>query len=191
MVVMDKLTGRGWKHKVRTVAPMVVMILIVAACGGAATETTEADGDQPDPTTAPVATTLPATTTTMVLATTTTTSREGPTATYTGGACDYDGPSEFEVNSTVTFTVTNDSDTTDVGFSVFKFPEGTTSEEVFNEGIFNFVDRNSDLISQRRTPTDVGTEYEMTMTFRETGQHGINCFDFEGTDYVAMFTVGE
>ena len=30
-----------------------------------------------------------------------------PTATYTGGACDYDGPSEFDLESTVTFTVTN------------------------------------------------------------------------------------
>ena len=41
-----------------------------------------------------------------------------PTATYTGGACDYDGPSEFDLNSTVTFTVVNGSDTTDMGFGV-------------------------------------------------------------------------
>ncbi len=174
----------------------LLLLMTIAACGGAATEITEADGDQPDPTTAPVATTLPATTTTMVLATTTTTSREGPTATYTGGACDYDGPSEFEVNSTVTFTVTNESDNFEVGFAVFKFPEGTTAEEVFNEGIFNVVDMASARIIFRQAPTALGTEYELTMTFSETGQHGINCFDLghgetESGDFVTMFTVGE
>ena len=42
-----------------------------------------------------------------------------PTATYTGGACDYDGPSEFDINSTVTFTVTNESDTTEAGFAIW------------------------------------------------------------------------
>ena len=62
-----------------------------------------------------------------------------PTATYTGSACDYDGPSEFDVNSTVTFTVTNESDERDIGFSVLKIPLGTTAEEIFNEGIFNVV----------------------------------------------------
>ncbi len=39
-----------------------------------------------------------------------------PTAIFTGSACDYSGPSEFDVNSTVTFTYTNESDTTGAGF---------------------------------------------------------------------------
>jgi hypothetical protein len=123
-----------------------------------------------------------------------TTAAAGPTATYTGDACDYDGPSEFDVNSTVTFTVTNESDTTNIGFSVLKFPEGTTAEEIFNEGIFNFVGESA-IIKGVPRPTEVGTEYDLTVTFNETGQHGINCFDPGGAeteaDYVTMFTVGE
>ena len=119
-----------------------------------------------------------------------------PTATYTGDTCDYDGPSEFDLNSTVTFTFTNESDETDIGFSVLKFPEGTTAEEIFNDGIFNVVtDFDSALIDLVFAPTVVGTEYDLTVTFNETGQHGINCFNLAGAeteaDYVTMFTVVE
>jgi hypothetical protein len=117
-----------------------------------------------------------------------------PTATYTAGACDYDGPSEFEVNSTVTFTFTNESDESDVGFSVLKFPEGSTPEEIFNEGIFSVVASDDAIIDFVPAPTVNGTEYDLTVTFIETGQHGINCFNLAAdteSDYVTMFTVTE
>ncbi len=116
-----------------------------------------------------------------------------PTATYTGGACDYDGPSEFEVNSTVTFSVTNDSDNPNVGFTVWKFPEGTTPEEIYNEGVFSVVSRDPGPIGEKFSPTTPGEEYDFTVTFTETGQHGIDCFVFPGParegDHVTMFTV--
>jgi len=121
-----------------------------------------------------------------------------PTATFTGDACLYDGPSEFEVNSTVTFTFTNESDESAVGFAVLKFPEGATAEEVFNDGIFNIVPESDALWEFVSAPTVNGTEYDLTVTFDETGQHGINCFDLSvggvdatEADYVTMFTVGE
>jgi hypothetical protein len=121
-----------------------------------------------------------------------------PTAAFTGDACLYDGPSEFEVNSTVTFTFTNESDESDVGFAVLKFPEGATAEEVFNDGIFNIVPQSDALWEIVSAPTVNGTEYDLTVTFNETGQHGINCFDLSvggvdatNADYVTMFTVGE
>ena len=117
-----------------------------------------------------------------------------PTATYTGSACDYDGPSEFDVNSTVTFTVTNESDERDIGFSVLKIPEGTTAEEIFKEGIFNVV-TGVPIIEVVFAPTVVDTEYDLTVTFNETGQHGINCFNLAGAeteaDFITMFTVVE
>lgn len=119
-----------------------------------------------------------------------------PSATFTGAACHYDGPSEFDLDSTVTFSVTNETDTTSIGFAVLKFPEGSTAEDVSNEGIFNVATDDALLEPYVPSPTVIDTEYEMTVTFSEVGQHGINCFDFAGAglpgwDYVTMFTVVE
>jgi hypothetical protein len=118
-------------------------------------------------------------------------------ATYTGGACEYDIPSEFDLNSTVTFTVTNESDTPLVGFAVRPFPEGTTPEEVLDEGVFEFVSK-AGFVSFLKSPSDVGTSRQLTVTFVTPGQWGLNCFDEsggdhggEGLDYVGMFTVTE
>jgi hypothetical protein len=118
-------------------------------------------------------------------------------ATYTGGACEYDIPSEFGLNSTVTFTVTNESDTPLVGFAVRPFPEGTTPEEVLDEGVFEFVSKEN-FGAFLKSPSAVGTSRQLTVTFDEPGQWGLNCFDEsggdhggEGLDYVKMFTVTE
>jgi hypothetical protein len=105
------------------------------------------------------------------------------------------GPSEFDLNSTVTFTVTNESDTTQVGFSVWKFPEGVTSEEILEQGIFEFVTSgNAERII--RPPTAIGEPETLRVFFDSPGQYGINCFDTSGgetdgsgIDYVTMFTV--
>jgi hypothetical protein len=120
-----------------------------------------------------------------------------PSATYTGGACDYDIPSEFDLNSTVTFTVTNESDTPVVGFAILEFPEGTTPEEIHDEGIFEFVTKGN-IAANAGKPTAVGTSKELTVTFDTPGQWGLNCYDESGgehggagLDYVRMFTVTE
>ena len=173
----------------RLLALLFVLALVAAACS-----------DSADTTTTTAAPAAAATTTTATTAAPTTTSGNSgePTATYTGGDCDYDGPSEFGVNSTVTFKVTNESDHTGVGFAVLKFPEGSTAQEVFSEGISAIVPDDDALIDFRTAPTVIGTEYDLTVTFTETGQHGINCFDLSGggidetdSDHVTMFTVGE
>ncbi len=129
----------------------------------------------------------------LVLASCSTSSE--PTATYTGGACDYDGPSEFDLNSTVTFTVTNESETTEVGFTVWKFPDGVTPEEILEQGIFESVTSgNAERII--RPPTAIGEPETMRVFFDSPGQWGINCYDTSGgdsqaagNDYVTMFTV--
>jgi hypothetical protein len=120
-----------------------------------------------------------------------------PSATYTGGGCDYDIPSEFDLNSTVTFTVTNESDTPLVGFAIWLFPEGTTPEEIHDGGIFEFVSKDN-IGALAKRPTAVGTSRQLTATFRTPGQWGLNCYDEsggehggEGLDYVRMFTVTE
>ena len=120
----------------------------------------------------------------------------GPSVSFTGTECVYDGPSEFDLNSTVTFTFTNDSDKGDVGFGVMKFPEGVTAEEISAKGMNKAVaDAHSASMGVKLPPTVKGTEYQLTATFIETGQHGINCFSLGGNaigaDHVTMFTVTE
>jgi hypothetical protein len=71
-----------------------------------------------------------------------------------------------------------------------------TAKDVSNEGIFNVVTGDARLEPYVPSPTVIDREYEMTVTFNEVGQHGINCFDFAGAglpgwDYVTMFTVVE
>jgi hypothetical protein len=101
----------------------------------------------------------------------------------------------FELNSTVTFTVTNESDTTEVGFAVWKFPEGVTSEEIPEQGIFAFV-AFGNVESAVSAPTAIGEPEALRVFFDSPGQWGINCFDLSGgendgagLDYVTMFTV--
>jgi hypothetical protein len=119
-----------------------------------------------------------------------------PTAVYDGATCAYDGPSDFDAGSTVTFTVTNESETPDVGFAVFKVPEGVTAEEILEQGIFNVVFDvvpGSDALGGVDPPTAIGTSSSFSVTFAEEGQHGINCYVFPGpetgSDHVAIFTV--
>jgi hypothetical protein len=120
-----------------------------------------------------------------------------PSVTFTGSACDYSGPSEFDVNSKATFLYTNESDTPGAGFAVWKFPEGLTSEEIFEQGIFNATDTiafaTDTSLNSVSAPTAIGQEYEVPVAFTETGQHGVVCFVFPGpetgSDYVTMFTV--
>ncbi len=121
-----------------------------------------------------------------------------PTATYNGDDCDYDGPSEFELDSTVTFTVINESDTTDVGFSIWKFPSGMTAEELESGGVFETAGPGDTFTTANFPPTPIGEPEELTAFFNTPGQWGINCFESSGpgddelgNDHISMFTVNE
>ena len=124
-----------------------------------------------------------------------------PTATYTGGACDYDGPSEFDLDSTVTFTLINESDTFNMGFGIWSLPEGTTADEIVEEGLFDFLGV-SDIVEGRDigpgfyaalyVPTVIGSTGILTVTLDKPGQHILNCFDADlDADHPIMFTVSD
>ena len=120
-----------------------------------------------------------------------------PTATYTGGACDYDGPSEFDLDSTVTFTVINESDNTNVGFGVWSVPEGTTADEIVEEGLFDLLGITgvSDwpgFYAALFTPNAIDSTGILTVTLDKPGQHVLNCFDDTAdADHPIMFTVSD
>ncbi len=125
-----------------------------------------------------------------------------PTATYTGGACDYDGPSEFDLDSTVTFTFINESDTTNMGFSVWSVPEGTTPDEILEGGIFEVVlggplvgdvEDAPGFYAALFPPTAVDGTGILTVALDMPGQHALNCFDSTdgGGNHAVMFTVSD
>ena len=120
-----------------------------------------------------------------------------PTATYTGGACDYDGPSEFDLDSTVTFTVINESDNTNVGFGVWSVPEGTTADEIVEEGLFDLlgisdVDDWPGFYAALFSPTAIDSTGILTVTLDKPGQHALICFDATAdADHPIMFTVSD
>jgi hypothetical protein len=120
-------------------------------------------------------------------------------ATYDGSECVYEGPTEFDLDSTVTFTVTNESDTTDMGFSVWSVPEGTTADEILEDGIFTVVgggppaDPEKGFYAALFPPTAIDSTEDLTVTLDTPGQHALICFDAStgGGDRAIMFTVSD
>jgi hypothetical protein len=112
-----------------------------------------------------------------------------PTSTFDGDTCTYSGPDEFDVGSEVTFTLIDDSGTNSVGFSVWQVPEGTTAQEIFDEGIFN---NGSQLVES--APAEItATGIRVTYLFDRAGLYAINCADRPqggpAVDHATLFTV--
>ena len=117
-----------------------------------------------------------------------------PIATYDGVECRYDGPPEFDFDSTVKFTFINATDEPQVGFAVWTVPDGVTAAEILEEGIVNVVGARHDaydnpLVSR---PTVKDHEYEVAITLDTPGAHSIICFDLAtGVDHPTVFTVSD
>jgi len=119
------------------------------------------------------------------------------TATYIGEGCTYDGPTEFALNSVVTFTFINATAESEVEFSVWKVPEGTTAAEIHEDSLFGVVGEGSaadDRYDVQFPPTVQDQEYTKTITLNRPGQHIVDCFDgsgdfFQNLDYAILFTV--
>jgi hypothetical protein len=119
-----------------------------------------------------------------------------PTATWNGDDCEYTGPSEFELNSVITFTVINDSDTTNIGFSIWRLTSGMTAEELESGGVFETAGPGDTFTTANFPPTPIGEPEELTAILVTPGQWGINCFESSGSgddelgnDHITMFTV--
>jgi ABC-type transport system substrate-binding protein len=109
------------------------------------------------------------------------TSSSEPRATFTGSACEYSGPSEFDVNTTWFFKFTNDSDVTNMGFAVMNLE----------------VDDEDAALDGTSPPTPVGASRLFSVTFVETGRHGVACYVLPGPGetetqrYITEFNVTE
>ncbi len=120
-----------------------------------------------------------------------------PTATYYGSGCSYEGPTEFDLGSAVTFTFINESDTTNMGFGVWSIPEGTTADDILAEGIFGVVgggppvDPEKGFYAALFAPTAIDSTGTLTVTLDKPGQHALNCYDESTGDHAIMFTVSD
>jgi hypothetical protein len=103
-----------------------------------------------------------------------------PTATYTGGACTYDGPSEFDVNSEVTFTFIDETESEDVGFSRWLVQEGTTPEMIHDDGIDNVGATHIPWLSETQVSA---SESQVTTRFAQPGSYALNCWDTAGGEH--------
>ena len=182
------------------VAPLAVMILILAACSSSEDDASTGTTSPP-----PVATTTTATTEAPTTTTTPATTQEAPTTSseptkvYDGSGCTYDGETEFDLNSEVTFTFINESDDTGVGFVVWTVPDGTTAEEINEKGIFEATGtRQGDTApyefwGAKFPPTQLDTEYQVTVTLDRAGLYSVHCYVETGapvnTHYATIITV--
>jgi len=198
-VTMDNHSRRSWRRQLRIVAPILVMILFVAACSSSEDDASATTASRPPSTTTTATTEAPATTTTPA------TTQEEPTASsestkiYDGSGCTYDGETEFDLNSEVTFTFINESDHTGVGFVVWTVPDGTTAEEINEKGIFEATGTalgNTapyEFWQAKFPPTQLDTEYQVTVTLDRAGLYSVNCFVETGapvnTHHATIITV--
>ena len=180
---------------------MLVAVIAVSVCGGGATVEPPVTSEATVTTEAPD-TTLASEHTTTTLGTTTTQAPESTTTTKApimGGVttrhddgCAYEGPTEFDVNSEVTFTFINASEILNAGFAVHKVDEGTTTEDILKLGVFAVSDEETDVYSPY-LPSGMNPdlEYPLTVTLDRIGLHALICFQFpEGRPHHAnLFTV--
>ncbi|MCZ6661485.1 MAG: hypothetical protein O6951_00980 [Actinobacteria bacterium] len=197
---MESHGRRSWRRQVRAVAPMVVMVLVVAACSSSDDDASPATTVPPPASTTTTATTeAPTTTTTPATTQEAPTTSSEPTKVYDGSGCTYDGETEFALNSEVTFTFINESDDTGVGFVVWTVPDGITAEEIDEKGIFEAIGTEQgntapyEFWEAKFPPTQLDTEYQVTVTLDRAGLYSVNCFVETGapvnTHYATIITV--
>lgn len=86
------------------------------------------------------------------------------------------------MNTTVLFEFTNSSDVTNVGFAVMNL---------------DAADREDAALEGTNPPTPVGTSRVFSVTFVETGEHGVACYvlpgpeETESRQYITVFNVTE
>ncbi|MCZ6461502.1 MAG: hypothetical protein O6705_04615, partial [Actinobacteria bacterium] len=87
----------------------------------------------------------------------------------------------------MTFTFINESDTTGVGFVVWTVPDGTTAAEINEKGIFEATGTRQgntapyEFWEAKFPPTQLDTEYQVTVTLDRAGLYSVNCFVDIGT----------
>jgi hypothetical protein len=99
--------------------------------------------------------------------------------------------SELSLDTEATFTVLNASDKNDVGFSVWKVPDGTTTTDITENGIHG-IGASTRRVVRFQGSNEPGVEYELVVDLDTPGTWVLNCWAGSGLgdDYPATaFTV--
>ena len=116
---------------------------------------------------------------------------ENAVTTYDGSTCVYEGPSSFDLDLTVNFGFVNNSDTTDMGFSVWKVPEGGTADDILG-GTFEPGEGQVGFIMALDPPTIRGGTTLLTVNLDAPGQYVLVCSDYSTEmDYANTVTVSD
>ena len=104
-------------------------------------------------------------------------------AEFTGDGCVYSGPTEFEVGDEFEITVIDvTEERMEVGFAVLKVPDGTSVDEVRENGIFEIdVEEDTGTVVFAEV-TEEGTERVLSTTLDVAGTWPVNCFVFRNPD---------
>jgi hypothetical protein len=101
------------------------------------------------------------------------------TAEFTGDGCVYSGPTEFEVGDQFEVTVTDvTEERMDVGFAVWKVPDGMTADEFQAQQFLGAVADDASGTFLFSEVTEEDTERVLTYTLDEAGTWVVNCFLF-------------
>ena len=111
-------------------------------------------------------------------------------AEFTGDACVYSGSTDFEVGDQIEVTVSDATEERmEVGFGLLKVVDGTSAEQIHQEGVFEYAEGDPAAVVFAAT-TEPGTESTLSGTLDSAGTWVVNCFVFgtgnpDGEDFPA------
>jgi hypothetical protein len=117
------------------------------------------------------------------------TTTETVVVTFDSDSCTYTGPVEFDLDTELTANVTNEVGTS-FGFAVWKVPDGTTTEDIEEQGMLAV---GGSLSQNERGALSPGSVSDRTLVvvLNETGTWAFNCFVLgsSGADYPTIVEV--
>jgi len=172
----------------RTASTVLVVVMAASACSGGnvgETEPTTEVSSDPSTTSEPLPTTRP--TTAESVSTTVQAAFAEGAATFSGDECVYEGDVEFPLNTILSVSFANDSED-QVGYSVWKVPDGRTTDDIVEHGILGIGTHLLTDMKATSQPIPPSAETRLDVRLTAPGSYAVNCFVSDGgigTDFPA------
>ena len=99
---------------------------------------------------------------------------------FDGERCVFDGGVEFPLKTTISISFLNTSDDTEAGFSIWKVPDGRTTEDILEHGILGI---GTHLLTDMKATSQLippGVQARLDVTLEAPGSYAVNCFVPDG-----------